>query len=47
MALRAPYVVICPSTGLVNIYEVKRTQRHLLATSENNRLVSPIDDGFL
>ena len=42
MALRAPYVVICLCTGLVDIYEVKRSQRHLLAAIENNRLVSPI-----
>ena len=33
------------STGLVDIYEVKRYQRHLLATIENNRLVSPIEMG--
>ena len=26
----------------VDIYEVKRFQRHLLAAIENNRLVSPI-----
>ena len=26
----------------VDIYEVKRSQRHLLAFIENNRLVSPI-----
>ena len=25
-------------TGLVEIYEVKRSQRHLLVASENNRL---------
>ena len=31
------------STGLVDIYEVKPSQRHLLATIENNRLVSPIE----
>ena len=31
------------ATGLVDIYEVKRSQRHLLATIENNRLVSPIE----
>ena len=30
------------STGLVDIYEVKRSQRHLLAAIENSRLVSPI-----
>ena len=30
------------STGLVNIYEVKRSQRHLLPTIENSRLVLPI-----
>ena len=28
------------STGLVDINEVKHSQRHLLATIENNRLVS-------
>ena len=28
--------------GPVDIYEVKRSQRHLLATFENNRLGSPI-----
>ena len=30
-------------TGLVDIYEVKHSQRHLLAAIENNRLVSPIE----
>ena len=37
MALRALYLVICPhSTGTVDIYEVKRSQRHLLVTIESN-----------
>ena len=35
------------STGLVDICEVKRHQRHLLATIENNRLVSPISFSYL
>ena len=35
------------STGLVDIYKVKRSQRHLLATIENNKLVSPIDSKLL
>ena len=30
------------STGLVDINKVKHSQRHLLATIENNRLVLPI-----
>ena len=30
------------STGPVDIYEVKRSKRHLLAAIENNILVSPI-----
>ena len=30
------------STGPVNIYEVKRSQLHLLATIQNNRLGAPI-----
>ena len=30
------------STGLVGIYKVKRSQRHLLAAIENNRLGAPI-----
>ena len=30
------------STRPVDIYEVKRSQRHLLAAIEKNRLVSPI-----
>ena len=30
------------STGLVDIYEVKRSQRHLLMVIEKSRLVSPI-----
>ena len=37
VALRAPYVVMCPQ----DIYEVKRSQRHLLAAIKNSRLVSP------
>ena len=32
MALRAPYVVICPQ----EIYQVERSQRRLLFTIENN-----------
>ena len=36
--------VLCSnmSTGLVDIYEVKRCQRHLLAAIESNRLGGPI-----
>ena len=30
------------STGLVDIFEVKGSQHHLLATIKNNRLVLPI-----
>ena len=37
MALRAVYVVICLSFSKSS-YEVKRSQRHLLAGIENNRL---------
>ena len=32
------------SSGIVDIYEVKRSQRHLLAAIENNGLVSPIHE---
>ena len=42
MALRAPCLCRKVSTGLVDIYDVKRSQRHLLAAIENNRIVSPI-----
>ena len=35
------------SLGPVDIYKVKLTQRHLLATVENNRLISPIDQFWL
>ena len=32
------------STGLVDIYEAKRSQHRLLVVIENNRLVSPIEE---
>ena len=41
MALRAVYIVICQSF-CQSFYEVKRSQRHLLAAIENNRLEDPI-----
>ena len=41
MARRAVYVVICQSF-FQSSYEVKRSQRHLLAAIEKNRLGGPI-----
>ena len=40
MTLRAPNIVICQ--GLVNNYEVKRSQRHIWTATENNQLLAPI-----